>query len=81
MASAVDQLEALFQRAESDLSYVHRKLDTQLSAKYETIGHGQVRYDSDCLKKSILRTIVVLIFTFAKDAARVVVAPVAGKWG
>lgn len=51
MASAVDQLEALFQRAESDLSYVHRKLDTQLSAKYETIGHGQVRYDSDCLKK------------------------------
>ena len=47
MASAVDQLEALFQRAESDLSYVHRKLDTQLSAKYESIGQSQVTFSRE----------------------------------
>jgi len=67
MASAVDQLEALFQRAESDLSYVHRKLDTQLSAKYETIGHGQLNPLSLIARIAALKTTMTEVSDHSKQ--------------
>jgi len=42
IAQAVNQLEALLLRAEADLSYVHRKLDTELGGKFDVAGSEQL---------------------------------------
>lgn len=42
ITQAVDQLEALLLRAEADLSYVHRKLDTELGGKFDVAGSEQL---------------------------------------